>query len=125
MARMILGILFFLLTCICISLNGSQRSKSKTESANKWLLAGIICFTIGLFFFHYGSCRLTMRRRLNEPVFSEEQLYGYKILNFSSSYDASKGMQYFIDIEDTISPYGIILKDVEVSEKFHLKYSMK
>ena len=81
-----------------------------------------MCLIAGLAFFYFGSCRTEMRRRLNEPIISEAQLYGYKILNFSSWYDNSKGMRYFIDIKDTISTnYRITLKKVEVTEKFHLK----
>lgn len=68
--------------------------------------------------------RKEMQRRLNQPVSSVDQLYGYEILD--KRYDAEKPSfdslvitNYFVDLEDLIPPQRGILRNVEITEKVY------
>ena len=66
----------------------------------------------------FGECML---HRLNTPIVSSQQLYGYEILGKKTQKDESS-QTYFIDIKDLLErPYEIApvsLENIEVSEEF-------
>ncbi|KPJ55351.1 hypothetical protein AMJ47_00565 [Parcubacteria bacterium DG_72] len=88
-------------------------------------IAVIIIFGLSSIFVHYVTIgtifEKEMLRRLNPPVVSSQQLYGYKIVNMSTSKDESS-KTYLISIKDLLKPpilsEPISLEDVEVSEEF-------
>jgi hypothetical protein len=68
--------------------------------------------------------RKEMQRRLNQPVSSVGQLYGYKVLDkrYTAEKLSSKALvktNYFVDLEDLIPPQRGILRNVELTEKVY------
>lgn len=66
----------------------------------------------------------TLRRRLNEPIVSTVQLYGYKVVNKrcyrKEGPDKSPRNSFFVDIQDLLpAPFdqGLFLENIETSEK--------
>lgn len=104
----------------------------KSTLSNFLILFGSGFLIIGLLQFYKSSCQLEMRRRLNEPISSKEQLYGYEILNKrhtieKTSFDNPEVKKFFIDIKD-IMPVIYYkrgsLKDIEITEHFYNKVKM-
>lgn len=120
--RIILAILIIVFGSICIGFCGFQDCKLKKRSSNNWLLLGIICLAAGMLLFYFDSCRLEMRRRLNAPIISEAQLYGYQITNKRWVIKKSSDDEPFsIDIKNILPFSRGTFKNVEVSEEIYPK----
>ncbi|MDP2910607.1 MAG: hypothetical protein Q8N58_02375 [bacterium] len=69
-------------------------------------------------------CIEEMQRRLNAPICSLGQLYGYKVLDkryFAEkpSFEKLARTDYFVDLEDLLPDGGTILRNIKVSEKIY------
>ena len=69
---------------------------------------------------NYDAIEQEMLRRLNLPIVSRQQLYGYKIVGIRAS-RGSASKNYFITIEDSLKPLigdkQILFEDLEISEE--------
>lgn len=98
------------------------KGKFKNKGWGRIFLAvGIFFLMIGLAgLYHYGAYYgnvQIMRQRLNEPVISEAQLYGYEVVGkHGEEYGSSDDTSYFIDIRDTLTNIKT-LKHIEVSQQ--------
>ena len=79
-------------------------------------LFGIISIVMH-YFIVKETCRREMFRRLNPPIFSSKQLYGYEVIakKFSQK-DSSDSPACLINIKDLLG--YILLEDVKASEEF-------
>lgn len=118
------------LACIIIGAYSAGYQKAKKEkmkdlSKALWAIGGIVlCVCISIFWL--TTQRTTVRQRLNEPVTSEAQLYGYEIIDKryfkeKASFDSPEESTYLIDIRDLLSSYSGVFTDVEVSEEIYTK----
>jgi len=116
--------------CHCFYWGGKDEGKTgnKTPMPFICLLLLTLLTMISSISFAMGRkvSKQEMRRRLNQPIVSKEQLYGYKIVDkkFSeneSLEDSLSSLVCLISIEDLLGDKHILLEDVEASEKFFLK----
>lgn len=129
MVGIVLAILLIVIGAFCMGVFGLKKGKgetNETKSCLSCLIGGIVCLIAGMLFFYFNSCRLEMYRRLDAPIVSEAQLYGYQIIGKrhdeeKSSDDEPKKSRYLIDIKD-ILPHSLgTFMNVEVSEEIYLK----
>ena len=74
------------------------------------------------YFIAGGTFGEDMIRRLNAPIVSSQQLYGYEIVG-KKTQKGESSQTYFIDIKDLLElPYElrtpVLLRDIEISEEF-------
>ena len=104
----------------------------KLEENKKWkgivsliAIASILMATINLYLegdkkgIEKGALQV-MRRRLNEPIISGVQLYGYTIIGKHMEKDGSDNILYFIDICDRVFT-DKTLKYVKTSQEMYEK----
>lgn len=120
------------LACIIVGAYDAGRQKEKGEKIKDlsrllWMVGGLILLISTPFFplIVWDSARRTaLRKHLNEPITSEMQLYGYKILDKrhfkeKTSFDNPEESRYLIDILDLLPSYSGAFIDVKVSEEFY------
>jgi len=91
-------------------------------------MIGVIAVIAGMVGLFNESCKFEARQRLNEPVVSEAQLYGYEIVDKSyfiekHSVDTSEKSKHLIKIKNVLPTIKVLpeftFEDVEVSEKIY------
>lgn len=112
---------------------GGRDDQKKDERAHPIAMCVVFLFIFGLISFGasyliIGSVfKKDMLRRLNTPIVSSQQLYGYEIVGKKTQKDESS-QTCFIDVKDLLErPYEIVpvlLKNIEVSEEFYKEYEV-
>jgi len=117
--------IFFYSTCIiALVATGYYIAKKHAFLTGVSLIISVVTFLSAVAFEEALCCRKEMQRRLNQPVSSVSQLYGYKILDKrytakKPSFEALVKINYFVDLQDLIPPQRGVLKNVELSEKVY------
>lgn len=113
---------------------GKEDGEKRNKTPTVFMCLSFLGFFIVVFFMlclgvNRDASRKEVLRRLNQPIVSYQQLYGYKIVgkklrqNKSETLeDSSSSTTYLISVEDLLDPLPgnkhILLKNVEVSEEF-------
>jgi uncharacterized protein YneF (UPF0154 family) len=122
---MLTWIIFFSLTSIIAFIaTGYFIAKKHDPLIAVSLIISVATFLCAAAFEKAFCYRKEMQRRLNQPVSSVVQLYGYKILDkrYTAEKPSSEALvktNYFVDLEDLIPPQRGILKNVELLEKVY------
>lgn len=117
------------LACIIVGayISGCQKTKEgrTKDLAPALCIIGAVVLCVCIFVFWLTTRIDLMHQCLNQPITSEMQLYGYKILDKRHfrekvSFDSPEKGKYFISIFRILPPFWTFY-DVEVSEEIYPK----